>query len=319
MQTACKNIDRLINVGFHEPGMPRQDIGELYALCAKDAPVSYKCAKDILEHPGATVGVFTGAAVMGVFPKGESDGPLGAAVLARALIKLGYTVNLYTEIDCKEGLSEIAKMIGCTAPVIILEKRNSLDEPCDQYDEIANLLDIAVCTEKVGVNCKGIQHSVTGHNRNGMRAFVDPIINRMNDMGKITVGIGDGGNEIGFGSIYEATCDLIENGRKCVCGCNAGIVTVTKVKHCYPVSISNWGCYALCAALSLMTGDMSLMVTPEEEHDMLMRTIELELCDGGSGKPRYALDGIHGDASVACVRFIREIVRAYFTTEDRKF
>lgn len=317
MEIACKNIDRLVNVGFHPHGMPRQDIGELYELCAQDGPVSYKCAKDILAHPGATVGIFTGAAVMGVFPKGESDGPLGAAALARALLKLGYKVNLYTEIDCLEGLTEIAKMIHCAAPVVVLEKRDSIDEPCGQYDEIASLLDIAVCTEKVGVNCKGIQHSVTGRNRNGMRAFVDPIINRMNDMGKITVGIGDGGNEIGFGSVYEATCDLIENGRKCICGCESGIVTVTKVKHCYPVSISNWGCYALCAALSLLTGDMELMVTPEEEHDMLMRTIPLELCDGGSGLPRYALDGIDGDCSVACVRFIREIVRARLETGAR--
>jgi hypothetical protein len=319
MKIACKNIDRLINVGFRPLGMPREDIGELYALCAKDAPVSYKCAKDILAHPGATVGVFTGAAVMGVFPKGESDGPLGAAALARALLKLGYRVNLYTEIDCLAGLSEIAKMIGCEAPIVVLEKKKSLDEPCAQYDEIANLLDIAVCTEKVGVNCKGIQHSVTGRNRNGMRAFVDPIVNRMNDMGKLTIGIGDGGNEIGFGNVYEAACDLIENGRKCVCGCDSGIVNVTKVTHCYPVAISNWGCYAICAALSLFTGNMELMVTPEEEHDMLMRTIELELCDGGSGLPRYALDGIDGDCSVACVRFIREIVRAYFTTENRHF
>ena len=58
MQIACKNIDRLVNVGFHMPGMPRQDIGELYALCAKDAPVSYKCVKDILSHPGAPAGEY---------------------------------------------------------------------------------------------------------------------------------------------------------------------------------------------------------------------------------------------------------------------
>lgn len=319
MQIACRNIDRLVNVGFHSPGMPRQDIGELYELCATDAPVSYKCARDILAKPGATVGVFTGAAVMGVFPKGESDGPLGAAALARALDKLGYKVTMYTEIDCEAGLRAIADLIGCNVPIVILEKRNSLDEPCAQYDEIANYLDIAVTTEKVGVNCKGVQHSVTGRNRNGMRAFVDPIINKMNDMGKLTIGIGDGGNEIGFGSIYEATCDLIENGRKCICGCNAGIVTVTKVTHCFPVAISNWGCYAICAALSLLSTDRSLMVSPEEEHEMLMATIPLELCDGISGTPRYALDGIDGAASVACVRFIREIVNAYFTTEDRHF
>jgi len=319
MIISCKNIDRLVNVGFRPYGMPRADIGDLYDLCATDYPVSYKCARDLLKQPGARVGIFTGAAVVDVFPKGESDGPLGAAILGRALQKLGYAVTLFTEIDCQPGLSAIAEMIGCTAPVTVLEKRKSLDEPCAQYDEIANALDIAVCTEKVGVNCKGVQHSITGRSRNGMRAFVDPIINKMNEMGKLTIGIGDGGNEIGFGSIYEETCDFIDNGRKCICGCNAGIVTVTKVTHCFPVAISNWGCYAICAALALQTGDQSLMVTPEEEHDMLMRTIDLELCDGDSGVPKYALDGIHGDVSVACVRFIREIVSAYFTTNDRKF
>ena len=319
MKIACKNIDRLINVGFRPLGMPREDIGELYALCAKDAPVSYKCAKDILAHPGATVGVFTGAAVMGVFPKGESDGPLGAAALARALLKLGYRVNLYTEIDCLAGLSEIAKMIGCEAPVVVLEKKKSLDEPCAQYDEIANLLDIAVCTEKVGVNCKGIQHSVTGRNRNGMRAFVDPIVNRMNDMGKLTIGIGDGGNEIGFGNLYEQARYYVPNATTCQCGCGGGTITTTRVSICYPVAISNWGAYGIMAALASFHKRPELALTPQEEHDMLMAGVEYGLVDGGNGLHRYGLDGIDGEASVACVRLLQEIVNVSLKTVHRDF
>lgn len=215
MKIACKNLDRLVNVGIRPNGMPREDINELYELCAKDAPVSYKIANDILNHKGAHIGIITGAAVMGKFEKGESDGPLGSAALARALCALGYRVTLYTEIDCLAGLSGICELIGCDAPITVLEK-----EVGQQTEAIANELDIAICIEKVGINAKGVQHSVTGMNRNGMRAFVDPIINKMNDMGKITVGIGDGGNEIGFGNVYEAARQLLANGKACVCGCN---------------------------------------------------------------------------------------------------
>ncbi|NLT58721.1 MAG: DUF4392 domain-containing protein [Clostridiales bacterium] len=314
MKIACLNMDRLVNVAIRPQGMPRADLGILYDLCAQDGPVSYKIAQDILKQPGAHVGIFTGAAVQDKMPKGESDGPLGAAAMGRAFQMLGYQVTMYTEIEGVQGLAEIGKLLGFEAPIVVLEK-----EIGQQTKDIAQALDIAVCTEKVGMNAKGVQHSVTGMNRNGMRAYVDPIIDDMNAMGKLTVGIGDGGNEIGFGNVYEAARELIVNGKTCACACNDGIVTVTKVTHLFPVAISNWGAYVVCAALAIATRRPELCVTPEEERAMLMASIELELMDGGTGLPRFAIDGVSGEASVGCVTMIKQIVDKTLETVERHF
>ncbi|NLT58719.1 MAG: DUF4392 domain-containing protein [Clostridiales bacterium] len=314
MKIACLNLDRLVSVAIRPLGMPRADLYELYKLLDKDGPISYQIANALLERRGAKVGIISGAADKVNFPNGESDGPPGAVAMARALERLGYDVTIYTEEPCVMGMEEMKKVLGCKAPVEVLEL-----DLCNHYHEIAKKLDIAIITEKLGMNEMGYQHSVTGRSREGHRAKVDYIILEMNAMGKLTVGIGDGGNEVGFGKVYEAARKLIPLGEQCICGCGGGIITTTPTTFLYPVSISNWGAYALCAALALATGDKSLIVQPEEEEKILRRCIEIELVDGGSGRPAYALDGVDGASSVGCVTLMKEIVELTGTTTNRAF
>ncbi|NLT58720.1 MAG: DUF4392 domain-containing protein [Clostridiales bacterium] len=315
MDFVCGNIDRLITVGIRPMGVPRKNMAKLYELCAKDAPVSFKIIRSLMERPGMKLGIFTGAALPGKFPNGENDGPLGSAALARALEQLGYDVTIYTEVECIAGLREMQRILHCKAPAVVLEK----EAGCPQHRRLAAELDAAITIEKVGVNAKGIQHSITGHSRNGVRAMMDGLIEEMNAMGKLTVGIGDGGNEIGFGNIYEEAREILPTGKTCVCGCGDGVVTATRVTHLYPVAISNWGAYALCAGLAVWNKRPELAVTPEEEHRMLSESVPLGLADGGTGLFRYALDGIGGEASVACVRILQELVMISLKTVSRDF
>lgn len=314
MKIACLNLDRLVSVAIRPQGMPREDLYELYKLLDEEGPVSYQIANAILDRRGAKVAIITGAADKINFPNGESDGPPGAAAMARALQTLGYNVTIFTEKLCIMGVKEMLGVLGADIPVEELEM-----EPCEHYRQIADGYDIAITTEKLGMNVKGIQHSVTGRSRTGNRAKPDYIINDMNDMGKLTVGIGDGGNEIGFGNVYEAARELIPMGKECICGCNGGIITVTKTTYLYPVAISNWGAYAICAALAIATGRKDIAVQPEEEDRMLRRCIEIELVDGGSGEARYAIDGVCGEASVGCVAMMKELIDVTMTTVNRGF
>lgn len=315
MKAACRNIDRLVNVGIRPQGMPREDIGHLYSLCAEDAPVTYKVVTDLLSTRGGTVGIITGAADSKRFPAGESDGPPGAAALARALTAVGFAVVLLTEEPCVPGLKGMCELLGVDVEVRVLP----MEQETPEHREIAQSLDAAIFTEKLGVNENGVQHSVTGTSRAGMRAYVDPIADAMYAAGKLTVGIGDGGNEIGFGNVYEAARELLANGTSCACSCGGGIVTVTKVRHMYPVAISNWGAYGLVAALAIGYERPDIMVTPDEEHLILARCIELDLVDGQTGRVGYRLDGVPGAASTACVTMLNEIVRRSMTTVSRDF
>ncbi len=315
MLVASRNIDRLVNVGMRPNGMPREDIGSLYDLCAQDAPVTYKIVTDLKAMPGAKVGIITGAADTLRFPKGESDGPPGASAMARGLRAIGFDVEIFTEEACIDGVLGMNGLLGVDVPVTALP----MERETPEHQRIADALDALIVTEKLGVNEKGIQHSVTGVSREGMRAYVDPIVNVMNEAGKLTVGIGDGGNEIGFGSVYDAARDLISNGRTCKCGCGGGIITVTKVKHMFPVAISNWGAYGLVGTLAVGFERPDIVVTPDEEHKILSRCIDLDLVDGGSGRVAYRLDGVAGEASTSCVTMIREIVNQSLTTVTRHF
>ena len=314
MKIACKNIDRLISVQSRPKGMPRDDLFELYQLLDADGPISYQIAQAFLAQPGCRVGIVTGATDKVNFPNGESDGPLGAAALARALDLLGYSVTLYTESAAAMGLREMEKILGTAVPVEEL----ALDDR-EQFHAIAQKLDICLFTEKLGMNEKGVQHSVTGHARSGNRAYVDWIAWEMNELGKTTIGIGDGGNEVGFGKVFMAARKLIEHGEHCLCGCGGGIITRTATTYLYPVSISNWGCYALCAALAIGAENKKLLVLPEEERAMLTRCMEIGLVDGGTGEPRFALDGVDGEVSVGVVRMIQEMVDITLTVNNRAF
>lgn len=314
MKIACKHIDRLVSVQSRPMGMPRDDLYELYRLLNADGPVSYQMAQAFLSHPGCKVGIVTGAANKEKYPKGESDGPPGAAALARALDRLGYDVTIYSEEANVMAIQEMEKILGTEVPVETLAM-------CDreQFHQISEKLDICLFTEKLGMNEVGVQHSVTGRAATGNRAYVDWIAWEMNEAGKITMGIGDGGNEVGFGKVFMAARKLIEHGEECVCGCGGGIITRTATTYLFPVSVSNWGAYALVAALAIGTKQTDLAVKPEEEAAMLHRCTEIGVIDGGTGELRFAIDGIDGEVSAGVVRMIQELVNITLTTNNRHF
>lgn len=314
MKIACDNIDRLTNVSIRPQGMPRKEMIELYAAVKGDDAVSYQIADTILKMAKAKIGIFTGAAVPEHLPNGENDGPMGSVILARALSQLNYEVSVYTEIESLGPTKAFASLIGCEAPVIELEREHG-----PQHERLSKELDLAFTIEKAGVNEKGILHSINGNSRMGTRAVIDRIINTMNNNGKITIGIGDGGNEIGFGKVYELARGILPFGKKCCCGCGGGIITVTATTFLYPVAISNWGAYALTAALAIGSEQPGIIIKPEEEKKLLELAVNLDCRDGGTGTAAFAVDGVSGEASMAFVRLLQESVTVTLTNFVRNF
>jgi hypothetical protein len=314
MKIACDNIDRMTTVSIRPQGMPRKKMAELYEAVRGDEAVSFEIASALLTSPDARIGIFTGAAVPDHLPNGENDGPIGSVVLARALSQLGYTVSVYTEIESLGPTRAFAKLIGCDIHIEELER-----DPGAQHTRLSAELDVAFTIEKAGVNEKGVQHSINGNSRAGTRAVIDEIITSMNAAGKITVGIGDGGNEIGFGKVFDLAREILPFGKKCACGCGGGIVTSTATTYLYPVAISNWGAYALAAALAIGAGRPEIALAPDEEKALLELAVELDCRDGGTGKAVFAVDGVSGEASMAFVRLLEELVTVTLKSFVRDF
>jgi len=97
----------------------------------------------------------------------------------------------------------------------------------------------------------------------------------------LTIGIGDGANEIGWGIVNDVIKKKIPYGDQCDCGCGAGIGDSTVVDVFIPASVSNWGAYGLIACLSV------LLKRPEILHDGKIESRVLRECIDAGG-----IDGV---------------------------
>jgi len=314
MEMACENIDQLVTVSIRPPGMPRGVSQALYRAARQSRPISLEIAEALLGLRGARVGIFTGASVPDHLPHGENDGPLGAVALARAMSRLGFQPTIFVEAEPLLPMRELIRVVRADVGA-----EDLLRDPGEQQDRLARELDVAVTIEKAGVNEYGIQHSVNGHSRQGTRAILDPLIDRMNQAGKLTVGIGDGGNEIGFGAIIEQARAIVPYGKRCQCPCGGSIVSITPTNYLYPAAVSNWGAYGLAAALALVAQDPDCTHAPGLEEAMIRTGMKMDLRDGGTGKPIFAVDGVPGEASVGLASLLDALVRVTLTPFSRKF
>lgn len=312
--TTFENIDRTVTISFRPKGLSRGIIPLLYAKARADEPISYAIAKAILDRPGAKVGILTGAAVPDFLPLGENDGPPGAMALAVTLHKLGYAVTILTEDELRTIFGGLFELYGQSFPIQSLAK----DDPED-HAQTAPDLDMLISIEKLGSNRKHVMHGATGTSRNGTRAHVDGLVRRLNETGKLTVGIGDGGNEIGFGKIFDAARNLVDHGSECKCPCGDGIVTVTATQILYPVAVSNWGAYAVAAALGALQGKPEIVHSPEAEIGMLQVATKLDCRDGATGVARDFVDGVPAETSAAIVQILKTLAETTGQKTSRAF
>lgn len=309
------NVDRAATLSFRPLGLSRGAIARLYELArGNGAPLSYRIARDILERRGAHIGLLSGAVVPGFLPKGENDGPLGAIVLARALDALGFEVTLLAEAELSDIFEALFLRHGRRFRFLALEKDSQ-----DGHADTARELDIVISIEKLGPNRQGVMHGATGGSRDGTRARVDGLIDRMNADGRLTVGIGDGGNEIGFGRIFAEARGIVDYGELCTCPCGDGIVTVTPTTHLFPVGVSNWGAYAVAAALCAIGGRFDVLHSAAAERDLLALATAVDCRDGYTGTARDWLDGVPAETSAAVVEIMATLARTDTAVLDRPF
>jgi hypothetical protein len=115
-----------------------------------------------------------------------------------------------------------------------------------------------------------------------------------------TVGIGDGGNEIGMGNVASAVVEapaLVKN------------PCVTTTSHLIISSVSNWGGYGLVAAMSELRGE-NFLPSVMEEQELIKKTVELGAVDGLSAKQEYKVDGFTLDENSQVVYSLHQYLKA---------
>jgi len=313
---ACENIDRAMNIEMRGHGsLPRGMKWSLYQMAREAAglPLVLAAAREFHRTP-CRVLLASGAAVPGHMPVGESDGPIGSAVLARALAAIGHTVSIVTDPAAAMPFRHLLRTLDVEADVIEIGLH---DEPVQEA--LARTHDVFCAIERLGGNANGTIYGATGVSRAPHRANLDLLFNRARASGKRTIGIGDGGNEIGFGKIYEALSrEWPQYSYQHVTPCGGGVYSTVETDVLLVANSSNLGAHAVTAGLALLYGDLSLCHTAECEQALAHVGVGLGLIDGGNGQLRPWCDGIPPAANAAVVEIMRTIVAQSLGPGDRR-
>ena len=318
MEKVFESIDRMVTTEIRLSYMVRGIIPKLYEAAKGDQPISQAISEAIVKllRTGKNrFAIITGFYSADFLPKGESDGPLGAVVLARALELLGAEVILLVEKEMPESVGALCRhlQLGCRIRPL---SRDSDSENA----QFADQLDAAIFIEKCGPSKEEVYHFATGRARYGEDAPLKTFLDRMNASGKLTVGIGDFGNEIGFGKIFDAARQIVDPyGSRCKCPKNEGIITYYETRYLLPASVSNIGAYGLAAALALLTGRLDVLHTPEREIELIRIGTREGLVDGGYGKVHDYIDGLPAATIAAVVEILRAMPTLYHDRDRRDF
>jgi len=332
-------LDRAVSIEMRfAVGLPRGVTTPLYdaARAVAGGSMSFRAAQALRQQVkrGDHVLVVTGAGTPPWLPKGETDGPLGAAALARALeiglgakpILLGEERNLPSTIAATEaaGLVVVDEVTfkqrdGCALALPLplgVEPGQRIAE--DLFDRFAPTG--VAFIEKAGPNEKGVFHSILGTGRQAdTMANAQLLAELAARRGVLSIGIGDGGNEIGCGAILEAVQRVQPFGRKCICPCGAGIATVSRCDHLVFASISNWGAYAVAAALAGLLDRPDALHDAETENRMLLASLARGAMDGAYARLVPYVDGTSAATQASIITLLHQIVTNGLTTYRRGF
>ena len=331
------SIDRLVTIEAKNPGMPHNVTTRMYEAARKlvgDRPISMTAAERLRDtiQPGDTVLFLTGAGYPPQMPKGEDDGPPGVVSLAYAMYKGMGAVPVFVCEKC-----HVEPVIASTvaAGMMLVPFEDARDRhlgaaleiaPTDQadvpawVDRIYNEMKpkAVISAERLGPAANGFLHNLTAQAYGGPDSTIthkvvdiSGLVDRAAALGALTIGIGDHGNEIGFGRIQETIADVMPNGHV--------LCTVVGTDILLPVMMSNWGCYAIEAALAFLLRRPELMHSGKQEEIIVRACLMAGGIDAVKVSTEFSVDGLDGETSMACVHFLGSIVRKALEVPDKGF
>ncbi len=248
-------------------------------------------AQLLLDHPGKIL-IATGFYILRA-GEPETDGPPGAIAIGNALKLLGNTVAYVTDDLCSTAVRAIAG----DEEVIEFPITNHHESSMFSHKLLVEHAPSAmVSIERAGLLGDGTYRNWKGVDFSKFNAKID----HMFDEHPYTVGIGDGGNEIGMGNMRHVIPD-IENLPDDPC--------VTTTTELITASVSNWGGYGLIAALSLKTGK-NLLPSVEQGYEWVKDIVAVGAVEGMSGESKDWVDARAPEDDAMCLRDLHTLLIA---------
>jgi hypothetical protein len=289
-------------------GLARDPLDNLFTATAGDFQAA---CRSIAGHSQPGLHVLTGFIIPSAEPPTfETDGPLGAVFLARALYPLRMSVHCLSEAACARatGAGVAAAVpdhcVICIPQTFDIANGPVVRLPGVQVDAPTHL----IAVERAGPGLDARVRTMSGRDITGLMQRADDlfITGPHGAVLGVSIGIGDGGNEIGMGKIpHETIVKNIPNGDLIHCR--------VPTDHLIVCGVSNWGAYALAAGVYVLRGvkPPADLFDPDREREILEVMVrEGPLVDGVTGKQTATVDGLAWDEYVKPLIRIRKILES---------
>ena len=315
-----ENLDALMNLDPRGYGVCRI----LYAgsRAYTGEPLAMHAAEALCGavHPGDAVFILVGFVLL-PHKVPEMDGTVSAILMARAMVlAFGARPILICPPESKEAIKKCAAVVGLHAyedldtalelplsmGVIAFTKDKAHAEA-----QTAEILEKAVPAAVVSIECCGANavgeyHNAVGKNVTVLEAKTDVLWNKLREMGVCNIAIGDLGNEVGMNTIgahIKKYVPFTAPG-ECQCGCGGGILAASSTDNIITATCSDWGGYALMAALAYLKQDMEILHREEMESEV-MRVASRNGFIDMTGSLLPGIDGFDTRMNVGIVALMR--------------
>jgi hypothetical protein len=325
LQDFGETVDHLCTLDLRPAGPTSGYIGHFYTAvrALTGAPLALSAAQCLYQVPAhSTIVIATGFCHPQRLPYGETDGPPGAAALARAVLHgLKATPWLIGEEAIAAPLSACVQSVGVpwrdhattshaagavfqAFPTDPQAARAAAHQLIEQRRPAA-----IIVTEKVGPNHLGVAHSAMGLAiPEGARFPVEYLLEAAHTAGIPTIGVGDNGNDIGFGIIEDIVRRYKPYGDVCQCPCGGGLATVTKTTTLVTAAVANWGAYGIVTCLAALCRQPELLHSAATELHMLEACVRAGAADGISGRLEATVDGLPAAVHASIVELLHALI-----------
>lgn len=268
-----------------------------------------KAAASILATPNAHVGILTGFYIEYADPPSpEPDGLGGMAHLAAALGSIGISVSVITDAPCAKAVWAVVEALPVRVDLEVASiSERSVRRLRQSLQESERPMTHLIAIERVSPAADGKPHRANGWD---MTRETAPLHLLFEDASWrrpwITIGIGDGGNEIGMGSLPRELATRIPN----------SVAATIPADYLLAAGVSNWAGYGLVAAMACLNQTLAPQLlrylNREMDHRFLKAAVEVGQVvdgdgDGVRGRPMMSVDRIPWEQHAA---LLEEIVSA---------
>ena len=252
---------------------------DMQTLQAALVPGYYLRAAQLLQNARGEVLIGTGFPVAGTY---ETDGPVGAIALYRALETLGAEPILVCGAPLADTIASDYRV-----------HKISLGEPAVSKVEAQNALQqyqpsLVISIERPGMAADGKYYNMRGEDISPACASFDYFLSSASCP---TIGIGDGGNEIGMGNVASTLEQL-----------NI-IPSATRCDELVIADVSNWAAHGLIAMLSILRQQDLLLGW--DNLAILQYLSDRGSVDGVTRENSLTEDGLSADISEKLIKDLR--------------